>query len=93
MADLDLNEKYEKYSPKNGEDKEIYEIYDAIKSKKEKACLKVLNLKNKEFEEEDLNIYITIYILNKPRFFSESIIMNFIRKQNILRFCFSISSN
>ncbi len=78
MADLDLNEKYEECYPKNGEDKEIYEIYDAINSKKEKACLKVLNLKNKEFEEEDLNIY-------KEQIENESKLLKEFNSNNIIK--------
>lgn len=78
MADLDLNEKYEKYNQKNGEDKEIYEIYDATNSKKEKACLKVLNLKNKEFEEEDLNIY-------KEQIENESKLLKEFNSNNIIK--------
>ena len=78
MADLDLNEKYEEHHQKNGEDKEIYEIYDAINSKKEKACLKVLNLKNKEFEEEDLNIY-------KEQIENESKLLKEFNSNNIIK--------
>ena len=58
MADSDLNEKYGECHQRDGEDREIYDVYYATNSKNQKVCLKVLNLKNEEIEEEeDLNIY------------------------------------